>query len=193
MKFVMITFVVLLICSCGDDFEESNPVESAAADTLHYLVPYDSIGVGTGNSCYIFGDVLECCVFPDGSIGVLDWSITTVKFYSPEGEYIQEFRPEGNGYGEFRGLNRLDCDDSGIMMLADLYGGKLAWFDREFSLIEELVFTSQEGVSPRCVYPLSDMGFIGFTPVFQYPDSAGCEIALFRGSDNPEITICITK
>ncbi|MCD4774448.1 MAG: hypothetical protein K8S15_00175 [Candidatus Aegiribacteria sp.] len=188
MKYVISAFVILVLFSCcGYDSGNTAPGESAGADTLHYLVPYDSIGIDAGDSRYVFGDVLECRVFPDGSIGVLDWSITTVKFYTPEGEYIRKFNPEGTRSGQFRGLNRLDCDDSGIIMLADLFGGKLAWFNSEFSLIEEVVFTSQEGISPRCVYSVPDMGFVGFLPVFREPDSAGCEIALFRGSDEPEI------
>jgi hypothetical protein len=45
MKLIIITFVVLVLSSCcGYDSGKADPGESAGADTLHYLVTYDSIG-----------------------------------------------------------------------------------------------------------------------------------------------------
>ncbi len=186
MKFITFVFVVLVLCSrCGYDSGKTDPGESTGADTLHYLAPYDSIGIDIGDSCYVFGDIWGQCIFPDGTIGILDRSITSVKFYSPEGVYIREFSPVGSGPGEFLGLDRLGCDEYGNIMLASFYDRKLAWFDPEFSLIEEVMFTSGNR-APMRVYPVPDTGFVVLTSVFQEPDSAGCEVALFRGSDEPE-------
>ncbi len=186
MKFIVLTLAVLVICSCGEDPGESAAAGRVVADTPFYLMPCDSIGIEIGDSCYVFGDIRARCVFPDGTIGVLDRSITTVKFYSPEGEYIREFSPEGSGPGEFLGLDRLGCDEYGNIMLASFYDRKLAWFDPEFSLIEEVIFTSGNRGGPMRVYPVPDTGFVVLTSIFQLPDSAGCEVALFRGSGEPE-------
>ncbi|MCD4775865.1 MAG: hypothetical protein K8S15_07420 [Candidatus Aegiribacteria sp.] len=91
MKTVAAICMLALLCSCGSDTGESEPVEVASADTLHYLVTYDSIGVEMGDSCYVFGDIWGRCVFPDGTIGVLDQSVSTVMFYSAGGDYLREF------------------------------------------------------------------------------------------------------
>lgn len=187
MKYVIFTFVVLVLCSCGYESGKTAPGESVGVDTLHYLVPYDSIGIDIGDSCYVFGAIWGRCVFPDGTIGVLDRSIISVKFYTPEGEYIREFNPVGSGPGEFMGIDRMGCDEYGNIMLASFYDRKLAWFDPELSLIEEVMFTSGNRGGPMRVYPVSDTGFVVITSVFQEADSAGSEIALFRGSDEPEI------
>ncbi len=186
MKLIMLTLVVLVICSCGYDSGKTDPGEFAGADTLHFLVPYDSIGIDIGDSCYVFGDIWGRCTFPDGTIGILDKSSTSVKFYTPEGEYIREFNPMGRGPGEFMGIERLGCDEYGNIMLASFYDRKLAWFDPELSLIEEVMFTSGNRGGPMRVYPVPDTGFVVLTSVYQDPDSAGSEIALFRGSDEPE-------
>ncbi|MCK4506181.1 MAG: hypothetical protein KAW14_11225 [Candidatus Aegiribacteria sp.] len=186
MKYVIFTCVVLVFCSCGYDSGRTDPGEVNGADTIHYLVPYDSIGIDIGDSCYVFGNIWGRCTFPDGTIGVLDRSITTVKFYTPEGEYIREFNPVGTGPGEFLGIDRLGCDEYGNIMLASFYDMKLAWFDPELSLIEEVMFTSRNRGGPMRVYPVPDTGFVVLSSIFQVPDSAGCEVALFRGSDEPE-------
>ncbi len=188
MKFIILTFAVLVVCSCGDDSGESAPVESASSEPLYYLMPCDSIGIDMGDSCYVFGDIWARCVFPDGTIGVLDRSIGSVKFYSPDGEYIREFSPEGTGPGEFLGIDRLGCDEHGNIMLASFYDRKLAWYDPELFLIDEVVFTSGNMGGPMRVYPVPDTGFVVLTSIFQLPDSAGSVVALFRGSDEPEIT-----
>ena len=187
MKLIVLALGVLVICSCGEDSGEAVSAGRAVADTLYYLMPCDSIGIDIGDSCYVFGDIWARCVFPDGTIGVLDRSITTVKFYSPEGEYIREFSPEGTGPGEYLGIDRLGCDEHGNIMLASFYDRKLAWFDPELSLIEEVMFTSGNMGGPMRAYPAPDTGFVVLTSIFQEPDSAGCVVALFRGSDEPEI------
>ncbi len=187
MKLIVLALVALVICSCGEDSGESASVERVDADTLYYLMPCDSIGIDIGDSCYVFGDIWARCAFPDGTTGVLDRSTGSVKFYSPNGEYIREFKPLGSGPGEFMTIDRLGCDMLGNIMLASFYDRKLAWFDPEFSLIEEVMFTSGNRGGPMRVYPAPDTGFVVVTSIFQAPDSAGCVVALFRGSDEPEI------
>lgn len=185
MRYIAAASLFLFLFSCGEGENES--VDTAVQDTVHCLVPYDSIGVEVGDSCYMFGSIWGRCTFPDGTIGVLDHSFGVVKFYSPEGEYLSEFAPAGGGPGEFTSIDRLGCDEHGNMMLAGFYDRKMAWYDRNLELLDEVVITSSRS-GPMKAYPAPDTGYVVITQIFEEPLSAGSEVALFRGSQEPEVT-----
>lgn len=165
----------------------SNPASGDAAenDTLHFLVPYDSIGMEMGDPRYMFGSIGALCTFPDGSIGVLDRTTPIVIFYTNSGEYAGEFAPLGSGPGEFQNPAQLGCDESGNIMITSANDRKIAWFSPTYTLLSESVGTSAGMFGPVRSSPAPDLGCIAISTVMQRPDSMGMEVALYRGSEQP--------
>jgi len=182
----LILFSVIAVASCGGERETAATIDSQP-DSIHCLLPCDSIGVELGDSTYMFGDIWGRCVFPDGTTGILDQAGGTVSFFSGDGEFIRSFSPMGEGPGEFTSIDRLGCDENGNIMIASFYGRKIAWFDSDLELIDEIRFTSTRS-GPVKAYPTSDLGTVAITLVFSGEDSAGTEVSLFRGAVEPEVT-----
>lgn len=175
---------VVSLTSCAN-----NPDSHASAenDTLHFLVPRDSIGIEMGDPRYMFGSIGALCTFPDGSIGVLDRTTGIVSFYTHAGEYAGEFGPLGSGPGEFVHPAQLGCDESGNIMITSANDRKIAWFSPTFELLSESVGTSADMFGPVRSCPAPDLGCIAISTVMQRPDSMGMEVALYRGSDQPVV------
>lgn len=182
-RFAMIllsAFVMNMGCS-------SNPASGNTAenDTLHFLVPYDSIGMEMGDPRYMFGSIGALCTFQEGSIGVLDRTTGIVSFYTHSGEYTGEFAPLGSGPGEFQNPAQLGCDESGNIMITSASDRRIAWFSPTCELLLETVFTSADMFGPVRSCPAPDLGCVVISTVMQRPDSMGMEVALYRGSEEP--------
>lgn len=175
---------IALTTGCSSNSSKS---DAAVCDTLHFLVPRDSIGIEMGDPRYMFGSIGALCTFPDGSIGVLDRTTGTVSFYTQSGEYTGEFAPLGSGPGEFMHPAQLGCDGSGNIMITSASDRKIAWFSPAYELLSESVGTSADMFGPVRSCPAPDLGCIAISTVIQRPDSMGMEVALFRGSDQPVV------
>ncbi len=178
--------LILVFTACE---QESAPTETVvlAADTLHFLVPYDSIGVEVGDSTLMFGSVWKATYLADGRIAILDGSIGTVRFYSGEGDYIASFAPTGEGPGEFTRLNKMKADTEGNLYLGGIADRKLAVFDSNLNLVKEIGFYSSNRISPYVISCAPDSSVVLRSFVYSpEADSAGIEIALFDSSSDPE-------
>ncbi len=177
---------VVLASACGGT--EAEGPGAAESDTLRYLAPYDSIGVAEGDTAYVFGDVWGACSFPDGTVGVLDRSMGVVRLYDADGEHIRSLRPVGTGPGELGTPDRIDCDSGGNIMLASFYDRKMVWLTPSGEPMDEIVLTGGGRSGPMKAYAAPDTGFVAITMVYAEPDSAGTEVALFRGSTEPVVS-----
>ena len=184
--FSTVILPILVLSACE---QESVPTDSVVqvADTLHFLVPYDSIGIEVGDSTLMLGSVWKAAFMPDDRIAILDGSIGTVRFYSGEGDYISSFAPTGEGPGEFVRLNKMKVDTEGNLYLGGIADRKLAVFDSNLNLIKEIGFYSNNRISPYVISCAPDTTVVLRSFVYsEEADSAGIEIALFDSSSEPK-------
>lgn len=176
-----ITFTVLL-CNCGAGHEEDH-AETAASDTLHYVVPFDSLGIESGDSLYMLGDIWAASYTLDFNIAVLDRTLSGVRFYSSDGVHLYDFIPSGEGPGEFSSLDCMCIDSDGNLMLGGYYDRKVALYNADLDFIREIIYGTAR-VGPVKMAPGTDSTFVLMNSVLKN-DSVGTEIALFRDRDQP--------
>jgi len=75
--------------------------QAAAADTV-VAMPALTIGVEEGDPAYEFGHVRAVAADDAGRIYVADRIGSTVRVYSPDGEFLRQIGREGEGPGEFQ-------------------------------------------------------------------------------------------
>jgi len=88
------------------------------SDSTLQLVTVDSIGIETGDSNYVMGGIEGVAFGPDGNIAVLDCGRSTVRIYSPDGEYLRHIARRGNGPGEIQNVTFMAISDSGHVHLS---------------------------------------------------------------------------
>ena len=82
------------------------------------LTPELSIGLIEGAEEYLFGDVSELAVGPDGSIYVFDRQVPALRKYDARGKFVRTFGRKGQGPGEY-------LSGGGLVVLPD--GRVLLW------------------------------------------------------------------
>jgi hypothetical protein len=150
---------VLVPSGCGGD-GASREDTSATEHVDYMLVAVDSIGVEMGDSAYMFGVATSADFAQDGSIVILDDINCTVDFYTQEGEHLRTVDIEGGGPGEFNSPLVVTALPGGGFFIYGTNDRKIAVYDEEMQLVDELVFTSANRRGPMMVSPLSDSSFI---------------------------------
>ena len=92
---ILFCMSVSLYSGCADS-EWSEPFPDRLSITVR-----DSIGIETGDSCYVLGSIVDAEITPSGSILLLDQVACCIREFSPEGSYLSIFSRRGNGPGEF--------------------------------------------------------------------------------------------
>ncbi len=119
--YVMAGIIAIAVAGCGasdnGSTTTSQPVQIDTDPTVT-LVPVDSIGIENGDSNYVMGGVEGVAFGPDGNIAVLDCARSTVRLYSPEGEYLRSIGQRGNGPGELQNVTFMAISDSGHIHLS---------------------------------------------------------------------------
>ncbi len=149
------------------------------------LTPILSIGMEQGDSCYVFGDVADACIGPDGSVYVLDGISLTVTRYAPDGSFEDRSGGPGEGPGEYG-------SPSGMTVLED---GRIAVSDQMLSRVTFLlpdltVDTTVTGYSPWAperIEAYGDGSFMGTHRTFDRERSLyGHVIAVWSDSTAPD-------
>ncbi len=179
--------LLLLLAACG---QEAPLVETTvqAADTLHFLVPYDSIGVELGDSTLMFGNIWGTAFTPDGMIAVLDKSLGGVRFYTSEGDYISSFIPQGEGPGEFLSIDRLVFSENGSFFLSSMTDRKIALYDSDNNLAREILFDNPHRQGPCRLASHPTGGFVSDNMVMDIEAEAfHTEVGLYIDSNEPDL------
>ncbi len=181
--FMSAAVAFICISGCGGTPED----DTAAVDSF-LLVPVDSIGVELGDSTYMFGVATSADFGADGSIVILDDINCTVDFYSPEGEHLRTVDIEGDGPGEFNSPLDVMALPGGGFFIYGTNDRKIAVYDEEMLLVDELVFTSANRRGPMMVCPLSDSSFVAsFYEWSETGDSVTNSVMLLEGDSETVI------
>jgi len=114
--------LILLGCGGGSAPQE---VEWARDARHESLAVTDSIGIETGDSNFVFGQIAGAAYAPDGRIAVLDMKQKAVLFYSPDGSFLMRVGRQGSGPGEFLMPSSISFYRDGSMVVGDAMAQKL--------------------------------------------------------------------
>jgi hypothetical protein len=99
----------------------------------------DSIGIETGDSCYVLGSIVDAEVSPSGSILLLDQSACCIREFSSEGIYLANLSRHGNGPGEFLFPQEMALHPDGRIIVKDMLKHSLIIIDSNGENLSELV------------------------------------------------------
>ncbi|NOQ23298.1 MAG: hypothetical protein GQ565_11715 [Candidatus Aegiribacteria sp.] len=109
MKYLCMGLIIALCVNCAeqpptDDIAfrgaEEESILTVGADV--YLTVTDSIGAEFGDSNYVFGEIVDADIMPNGNIVVLDRQKAQITVFSPSGTFIGIVCRKGNGPGELQ-------------------------------------------------------------------------------------------
>lgn len=152
--FITTMALVFLLAGCGG--EPSEPTAVADSSVTVSLVLTDSIGIDMGDSCYVLGAVEGVAYGPDGNIAILDCALSSIRIYSPEGEFIRQIGRRGNGPGEMQSVAFLGMSEDGHIFLAGEGSEILGLHQYDYTTGEWLGSAQSMGTPPTCIEGAED-------------------------------------
>lgn len=137
----MFKYIIILFISCL-----GIALHSGCADS-QWIEPFpnrltitvlDSIGIETGDSCYVLGSIVDAEVSPSGSILLLDQSACCIRKFSSEGTYLANLSRQGNGPGEFLFPQEMALHPDGRIIVTDMWKHSLIVIDDNGESFSEL-------------------------------------------------------
>ncbi len=102
-----------------------------------------SIGVYEGDENYIFANIHDVAITPNGNLYICDWGDQCIKVYDKNGMFIRKFGREGEGPGEFRCNHRIEIDAENRLYIMDIiYNRRISIFDTTGNFINSLQLPS---------------------------------------------------
>ncbi len=157
----ILTIVVLTAGCSATDEGRTSPVQPVQIDTNRtvMLCPVDSIGIELGDSNYVMGGVEGVAFGPDGNIAVLDCGRSTVRLYSPEGEYLRSIGRRGNGPGELQNITFMAVSEDGDIHLSGT-GSEIFGTHSYDYMTGEWLGSSRTFVPPSCLEGASGNSYL---------------------------------
>ena len=124
---------VSLYSGCADS-EWSEPFPDRLSITVR-----DSIGIETGDSCYVLGSIVDAEITPSGSILLLDQTACCIRKFSPEGTYLSIFSRRGSGPGEFAYPMEMALLPDGRIIIRDMLKNSLVILSYKGKSLSDLV------------------------------------------------------
>ena len=130
---ILFCMAVSLYSGCADS-EWFEPFPDRLSITVR-----DSIGIETGDSCYVLGSIVDAEVSPSGSILLLDQIACCIREFSPEGAYLSIFSRRGSGPGEFLFPQELILQPDGRIIIRDMLKSSLIILAENGESLSDLV------------------------------------------------------
>jgi hypothetical protein len=130
---LLVSLVFIVNTGCND----SNVWQEPFPERLTISV-VDSIGIETGDSCYVLGSIADAEVSPSGDILLLDKSIYSIRKYTPEGIHLCDISRHGNGPGELLYPFSMTVTPDGSIMVGDMHKSSIVVLSETGESLEEL-------------------------------------------------------
>ncbi len=102
-----------------------------------------SIGVYEGDDDYIFANIHDVAITPNGNLYICDWGDQCIKVYDKNGVFIRKFGREGEGPGEFRCNHRIEINKENQLYVMDvIYNRRISVFDTTGNFINSFQLPS---------------------------------------------------
>ncbi len=182
-------FCVALCCiSCQGRAPAAASSPDDRETSAYRLEVVDSIGIESGDSCYVFGDATSADFTSDGGIVVLDGMNCRVSFFDSTGEFSSSLSIQGQGPGEFNSPTFLKTLPGGGFLIFGQEEKKICFYDIRMNLLDEHLFSAGNQLGPYKVYPLSDTSFVAnFSILSADWDSVSTDILLLCGDSTTTI------
>jgi len=178
------------VSGCGEETESDSPVgisDLAVVDTLTIAIT-DTIGLEMGDSCYVFGMLLEVAHGSEGEIIALDMHKSRLSVYSPEGVFTGYIGSPGPGPGEFQIPMNFAIMSNGGVAVSDAIARNISLFDAEGTFLELL-----EGffpTPPMSIEGCPDGGYVGQSmSMIMVGEEMDASLQLNKYSDSSEADI----
>ena len=157
----ILTIVALTAGCSAPDEGRTSPVQPVLIDTDRtvMLCTVDSIGIELGDSNYVMGGVEGVAFGPDGNIAVLDCGRSTVRLYSPGGEYLRSIGRRGNGPGELQNITFMAVSEDGDIHLSGT-GSEILGIHSYDYYSGEWLGSSRTFVPPSCLEGASGNSYL---------------------------------
>jgi hypothetical protein len=150
---------LILVLACGKTSSSSAHSSDSAGNTATPVLQLQAeIGVEFGDSNYVFGIIQDLDFTANGNIAVLDSRKSTVRVFSPDGEFLGEFGGGGEAPGEFLNPAGVACLADGRIVVTDPFSGKVEVFTEDFNYAE--TYSDFSGRAPFVVASAGN-GFAG--------------------------------
>jgi len=190
LKYILTAFISCLIASLCSGCAKSEWVEPFP-DRLSITVT-DSIGIETGDSCYVLGSIIDAELLSSGSILLLDQSACCIREYSPEGTYIRILSGRGSGPGKLLFPLEMAVQSDGRIIVEDIQKRDLVILGPDGESLSELtnwelfppiaIVSADTNLIAGCAigYDMEslDLSLI-FKPTLYLLDDTGSELELF--------------
>jgi len=178
--------LIALFAACGTQSQPAAESDiPAEIQTPHYtLVPVDTIGIGLGDSSYVFGAVDAALFGDNGDIIVLDGSKKQISVFTPEGEFIETIGRQGSGPGEFQRPVAMALLGNGQLAVSDPWAGKISLFDSNY--VYTSAITGFFPAPPMAITGADGEAFIGLMKKLDMEnDQIGYTLARLDGTAEP--------
>lgn len=152
----------VLMAGCGTSDENCKASAHQVqidTNTTVMLCPVDSIGIELGDSNYVMGGVEGVAFGPDGNTAVLDCGRSTVRIYSPGGEYLRSIGRRGNGPGELQSVTFMAISENGHIHLSGTGSEMLGLHSYDY-FTGEWLGSSSTFIPPSCLEGASDNSYL---------------------------------
>lgn len=130
MKSLFCLIISALLIACGG---EQTPVgiEEPAGPEIDTLIVTDSIGVLMGDSCYMFGYIINAEILPGGNVILFDRSTGFISTFDRNGDFVSSFGGIGEAPGEFTLPGAMTVLGDGRIAVFDWMGMEVCFFTTE--------------------------------------------------------------
>ena len=158
-KALLATTSLALLSSCGNPqppvAENALPV---GADTLGAV---DSIGILSGDSCYVFGHIMDAAPISGGGLAVLDRITCRISLFDGNGEFLRSFGRMGEAPGEFQLPVKFAVLPNGSIVVGELLNGRVTFLNPEGSCISSWNYEGLGGI-PLMMLPFDDVSYLSY-------------------------------
>ena len=157
-KYILLISVFCLVAVFSSGCGEPGVWQEPFPERLTISV-VDSIGIETGDSCYVLGAIAGAEVSPSGTILVLDQSACCIRGFTPDGIHLANLSRRGSGPGEFLYPFEMAIMPDGRIMVADMHKQSIILLSETGESIEDM--SDWPLFVPTSITPLGENLFAG--------------------------------
>ena len=181
----------IVLSSCGDGEEVAETVRAGYQPDTVVVEVADTVGVMMGDSAFVFGNITDATLTPDGRLLVLDGLKSRIGVFSNRCEHIGFAGRAGSGPGEYQYPKSFALLDDGGLAVCDWGGIAVTHLTEELDF--DTVLTGYRSIAPDRIVPGLGGAYVGMSLSHELVDGEPQGenfIARFDRSTEPDLIYC---